>query len=215
MNANNPKKRLVCFDLGGVLINIHPSLEALCAKYQVPVLPELFAQTKVSRKTLKTAYHKGECNLRTYSKNLGEILENRYTPAQMLTLHKAEIIGAFDDTSTANLFEELTKAQYTVAILSNTCEAHWQQIITQYCFPQKTDYLFLSFEINEAKPAQTFYQIVEETTGFEPEHVIFFDDNDENVIAAQQRGWYAHQIIGGPPPLDQIQTILRRYEMLA
>ena len=92
MNANNPKKRLVCFDLGGVLINIHPSLEALCAKYQVPVLPELFAQTKVSRKKLKTTYHKGECNFRTYSKKLGEILGYLYISRVLAKTRRTPIL---------------------------------------------------------------------------------------------------------------------------
>jgi len=214
MNDNSPHERLVCFDLGGVLIQTYPSLEALCTAYQLPVLPALFAKTNESRKILKSAYHRGEYDVRTYSKKLGGILENRYTPTQMLTLHQAEIIGAFDDAETAHLFDALKEKGHAIAILSNTCEVHWQEIVTTYWFPRKTDHLFLSFELNENKPRETFYQIVEDVTTHEPRDIIFFDDSEENIRTAKERGWQAHQIIGGTPPLQQVQTILRRYELL-
>lgn len=214
MNDKSPHKEILfCFDLGGVLVQTHQSLEALCATHQLPILPELFAKTKVSRKILKSAYHRGEYDIRTYSKKLGGILENRYTSTQMLTLHKAEIIGAFNDAKTTHLFETLRQKGHTVAILSNTCEIHWQEIVTKYWFPRKTDHLFLSFDLSENKPRQTFYEIVENVTTHEPKNILFFDDSRDNVIAAEQRGWNAYQIVQGSPPLEQIDTVLKRHEI--
>ena len=75
------------------------------------------------------------------------------------------------------------------------------------------NYYFLSFEMRTTKPLPQYYYQVERETGNVTTDILFFDDSRDNVIAAGNRGWHAHQIVQGSSPLEQIETMLKRYEI--
>jgi putative hydrolase of the HAD superfamily len=83
-----------------------------------------------------------------------------------------------------------------IALLSNTNEIHWQQVLSQTdvfdCFSQ----LFLSFETGNAKPGAAAFLDVVEHFGCAPADVAFFDDNVNNVAAATAAGFRAKQVRG-------------------
>jgi HAD superfamily hydrolase (TIGR01509 family) len=75
-----------------------------------------------------------------------------------------------------------------VAVLSNTCSDHWRQIAA--CpWIKWVDYAFPSHELGIAKPSPEAFAAVESATQEAPEQILFFDDAEENIAAAAQRGW--------------------------
>jgi putative hydrolase of the HAD superfamily len=54
------------------------------------------------------------------------------------------------------------------------------------------DAIHYSADIGHAKPDAGFFATVENRTGFEGAHLLFFDDQERNVLAARERGWLAH-----------------------
>ncbi len=204
--------RLIAFDLGGVIVNIHHTFTDCVCSLGLPVFPKPIEKSKEGRLRLLAQYQSGDMSLLTYCQRLHIILERVYSVGQLSRIHRAQIIGLHDMKKTASLFTRLQKKGYEIAILSNTCDIHWQKII-EYMPILNVDYYFLSFEMCTTKPLPQYYHQVERETGNVTTDILFFDDSHENVIAAGDRGWHAHQIVQGSPPLEQIETMLKRYEI--
>lgn len=87
------------------------------------------------------------------------------------------------------LVEELKKDHRVVAG-TNTIEAHYQM------HDQQGDYeifheVYASHHIHLAKPDPAFLRWILDKEGFLPEHTIFIDDTEKNVISASSLGIYA------------------------
>lgn len=54
------------------------------------------------------------------------------------------------------------------------------------------DQRFISGELGCLKPEPEIYRIVERECGHAPERLLFTDDRDENILAAESRGWQGH-----------------------
>lgn len=96
----------------------------------------------------------------------------------------------------------LAQAGVPLGILSNTCDAHWQQITAHSLrwisrrFPTNV----LSFETGARKPEPAIYDAAARAARTAPESIFFVDDRIENVVAAQDAGFSAH-LFQGPRPL--------------
>lgn len=64
----------------------------------------------------------------------------------------------------------------------------WRELELEHHF----DAIHYSADIGHAKPAGEFFASVEDRTGFDGPHLLFFDDQERNVQAARERGWQAH-----------------------
>lgn len=101
-----------------------------------------------------------------------------------------------------NLFpgaETLLKSlacRHKVALLSNTNSVHWHQITQRTQVFSQFFKVFLSYEIGMHKPAVGIYRYVVEKMGCTPSDVIFFDDSELNVSAAQRFGIDARRVQG-------------------
>lgn len=51
------------------------------------------------------------------------------------------------------------------------------------------DYVWLSFKMGCQKPQNDIYEKVEKDCGLNPSDILFFDDSEKNISAAQKRGW--------------------------
>jgi putative hydrolase of the HAD superfamily len=58
------------------------------------------------------------------------------------------------------------------------------------------DAIHYSADIGHQKPEPAFFAAVENRTGFDGCHLLFFDDQERNVLAARERGWNAHMWTG-------------------
>jgi putative hydrolase of the HAD superfamily len=102
---------------------------------------------------------------------------------------KERILGL--QCGASELLVHLTKRKHSVALLSNTNDAHWSHIRTLDSF-DGVNHFFLSFQIGCQKPGPEIYRHVEQSTAISGTQIIFFDDDEANVRAALARGWDAH-----------------------
>jgi 2-haloacid dehalogenase len=61
-----------------------------------------------------------------------------------------------------------------------------------YSFMRKFDRDFISGHMGVIKPDPTIYQMLEDGSGLSGDALIFADDRDDNIVAANARGWKTH-----------------------
>ena len=82
------------------------------------------------------------------------------------------------------------KDDYSVWLLSNTNPCHFQDGIDgKFEFPHLVDGAIYSFDVGLRKPDEAIYKIAVSRAGTIPEKCIFIDDQQENVIAAENTGF--------------------------
>ena len=110
------------------------------------------------------------------------------------------------------LFELLASipSTLTVAALSNTSAAHWVHVESTGLTTQ-LDHLFLSHEIGHLKPDHKAFQAAVDGLQLPAEEIIFFDDNIDNVHAANAFGLKAHQALNP----SQAKQVLNQYGLLS
>eukprot|EP00439_Symbiodinium_sp_Y106_P088742 s1_g1278.t1 len=64
----------------------------------------------------------------------------------------------------------------------------WRDLELEHHF----DAIHYSAEIGHAKPNPDFFAAVEDRTGFDGPNLLFFDDQERNVVGARERGWHAY-----------------------
>jgi glucose-1-phosphatase len=191
MNFNKEEIKAVVFDFGNVIINI-----------DLQKTFEAFAQ--VSLKTaeqVKKAFEESEL-FRKYETGLFNDEEFREAVRQILgfPLSDTEIDTAWNalllDVPTER-FEYLEKLRHKLPIylLSNTssihiekCKVYLNKKFAYSDFTKVFSHAFLSYEMGLWKPDIAIYQKVIDQVNLKPHEVLFLDDNQENINAAQQFG---------------------------
>ncbi len=95
-----------------------------------------------------------------------------------------DLIGALEDLRRrANVGLSLATNQ------EHRRAAHlWRDLELEHHF----DAIHYSADIGHQKPNGEFFAAVEDRTGFDGPHLLFFDDQERNVSAARERGWHAY-----------------------
>jgi putative hydrolase of the HAD superfamily len=75
----------------------------------------------------------------------------------------------------------------------------WREMGMEHHF----DAIHYSAEIGHQKPDAEFYTGVENRTGFDGPALLFFDDQEKNVLAARKRGWRA-EVWKDPGTLERV-----------
>ncbi len=89
---------------------------------------------------------------------------------------------------------EMLRSRSNVGLSLATNQEHrrarhlWNEMGLEHRF----DAIHYSAEMGHAKPDPEFFAEVENRTGFDGPHLLFFDDQERNVLAARERGWQAH-----------------------
>src|SRR5262245_20990602 len=98
----------------------------------------------------------------------------------------------------------------TLACLSNTNSVHWPHIRDTLGLNGLLHYYYLSHEIGHLKPTRAAFEHVLADLGCPPSCVIFLDDNQLNVDAAQDVGIQAYRTVG----ITEVQTVLQSLGLL-
>ena len=104
----------------------------------------------------------------------------------------------------AEEFIQSVSKHYQLALLSNTNEVHWQQIVSSTPIFSSFAKTFLSFETGHHKPTVESYDQVISHFDCDPGAIFFLDDSPKNVRAAQQLRIDAHQVCG----IEQARAIV-------
>ena len=198
--------RLVCFDLGGVLVRIARDWTEACSR--AGVQPAGGADDAWARhQALMLRYETGELDEAGYL---------REVPACQVGMSNDHLTRVFDAwllglyPGVPELLDELRARGLRTACLSNTNERHYRTLFRtpEFAPLTKLDHLFASYEIRVMKPDERAYRHVERATGAAGGQVLFFDDKQENVKAARAIGWRAETIDPAADPVHQIRQFL-------
>ena len=187
---NNHIKTII-FDLGGVLMNLDfkRSIDAL---------------NKTGIKNIDSLIHQsGDKNI-IYQYRLGLISteEFRNLIRQSINVQNSCVLYCITNRWNKMLIDipqekldfllEL-HSNYTLYLLSNTNELHWQYGLDMFKYKGLTindffDKIFLSFEMHKSKPNRDIYEEIIKETNLNPSETLFIDDSKDNCIAAAAFG---------------------------
>lgn len=186
------KIKLVCFDIGGVLVRLAGGWEDACVRAGVPIKQGDVEWEK--HHLLMRKYERGHISSEEYFHSVNDCLKG---------ISQEQFKGAFDAwlremyEGAHELIEELKNKRVMTACLSNTNDRHWQALAGGkeiYMPILKLDHLFASHEIREAKPDIAAYKAVEKKLGLRGDEILFFDDREDNIEGARAAGWNAERI---------------------
>ncbi len=195
--------RIVCFDLGGVLLQIRHTWDEICEHLGVPGPPN--GPHPLNGFSAFREYQAGSIDAATYLQSLSGWFGGSVEEAEAIhgAILVADYPGAFE------LVGELEREGIFTCCFSNTNDLHWPVL----CDPVRHPAIgalrrrIASHEIGLAKPDPASYRAVEKLTPAGAE-IVFFDDSAENVAAANREGWTAFRVDPSKDPVRQVRSAL-------
>jgi len=187
------------FDLGGVIIDIEPIRVGHSFREMGVKNIEIVHEAAISR-GLYLDLEKGLITPAEFRDGLRAVSGLKLTDDQIDSAWNSMII-AFPK-SRFDLMKQL-KNNYNVFLLSNTNEIHYQYF-NQYvvknmganCLEEFFTKCFYSHQMKMRKPDQEIFIKMLDTLKIDPSETIYFDDIEENILAARELG--IHGIIHLP-----------------
>ena len=201
--------RLVCFDLGGVIIRICQTWEERVAAAGLEMRDTAhWDKIDPARDTLMVGYMTGILTGRQFAHQLSEALHGQYSPEEVTAIHDAWLIDEYEGVGA--IVDRLHQAGLDTAALSNTTNEHWARM-DEFPTVAQLKHRFASHELGLSKPEPAIYQHVEQQLGYTARQILFFDDAEENVIAARNVGWRAERVDPAGAPAQQIRNALTEH----
>ncbi len=212
--------KLVCFDWGGVILRICRSWQEGCERAGLPVRDGSTDESAMRRRhELAVRYQVGELSCDQFVTALAETTDGLYTPDEIRLIHDAWLIEEYDGVGDV-VSELVSHPTVSTGLLSNTNQLHWERHIEtsgkRADFPTVglLEHRHASHLLRLAKPDPAIYRAFERQTGFDGATILFFDDLEENVQAAQSVGWKSEQIDHTGDTAGQIRAYLRTHGIL-
>lgn len=196
-------ERIVCFDLGGVMIKISHTWGAAAERAGVALDAEFGAWGLMDSQSI-ARFQVGELSVDDYYSSLqAEFKLDSLTAAS--ALHAGILRDAYPGT--LKLVVDLHDAGIRTGCLSNTSRPHWQAMNSLERYPNIAllEVPVLSHEVGLEKPDERIYQRFEQDAEMKPTQILFFDDTAINIMAARARGWAAELI-------DPVQDTAKQME---
>ena len=178
----------VFFDIGGVLLNIHPER----------TIQHLNNCTGISKKIIKTAfsheihnkYEKGEINNQEFFQSIKRILPKTDSLCES-DFWEAWGMLLGEETSVSPVLRSCSK-HIPIWLLSNTNPYHIELGAKRFSFlPLVTGAVF-SYDVGYRKPDEDIFRIALNLAGKTPGEVFFIDDNLKNVNQARKMRLNSH-----------------------
>lgn len=177
---------LYIFDLGNVIIDIDFN-RVLGVWSDLGRVPLALLQSRFEMDDAFEQHERGEISDEEFAQRLCERLDVALSYEQFLAGWQAIFIGARAET--LMLMQQLRADGHRVVILSNTNQLHSHFWIEHY--PEVTaaaDAIYLSQELGMRKPEARIFEHLLQQEGYQSDRAVFFDDNAENIAAAQSLG---------------------------
>lgn len=189
------KKRVICFDLGDVLVHLRfeRCLQELCALSGMD-LAQAGDAARLFMGERGLYYNAGKMTPRDYLLELAK--QFGIAPARCDEIQAAwcSIFDLWPEMMA--LAQDCLDAGHEVWLLSNTDPLHFELLRPQMPVLSQMHGLHLSYEIGCVKPDPQFYLHFLQRTGYAPQDCLFLDDREENVAAARAVGIDAHLFVG-------------------
>ncbi len=183
--------KFVFFDMGKVLLHFDHQLlidqvATLSGTSPGDVKTLLFERPH----DLENRFERGELNSAEFHQAFCDLAD--------CNVGRDELMSAVADifwlnTPIVHVLTQLRVINFPMAILSNTCVAHWDFAVQNFAVIGKLFHnRVLSYEEKSMKPDGKIYEsairMAKEKVGCEPEEIFFTDDKPENVAAARELG---------------------------
>jgi len=174
---------ILLFDIGGVLVElggIETMLQWIDYKYKAEEIMEVWLASSAVR-----LFESGQCDSVTFAE---QIIREFSLPVSVDTF-----LTEFEGWPTRvfpggiRLLKTL-KQHYSLVSLSNTNEIHWPRIMNTLELKPLFDKQFPSHLTGLMKPDQEAFRNVIADLKMDPESILFFDDSETNIRAAQNIG---------------------------
>ncbi len=180
--------KFIYFDLGNVLISFDHSRAWQQIAGLTGIPPELVEQMLLNS-GLQTQYEKGEISTVEFHRYFCQKAQVSIS-VESLCFAASNIFDPLDDS--IQLLQTLSEAGHRLGLLSNTCDCHWQFLRDDVRFNflhSGFEQTVLSFVAGCMKPDADIYRIAARQANCDPESILFIDDLEENVRAAQSCGF--------------------------
>lgn len=206
--------KVVCFDLGGVLVRICQSWPEACLKAALERRHDEWLVSdawRAARRQLGDRYQSGAIDCATYYAGLAALSEGRFSAEEFERMHSAWTLDHYPGAHEA-------QPGVVTACLSNTNHAHWVRLVgadgrNEYPAVAALRLQLASHRLGCAKPDARIYALAYSlfadavaadavaadaappgAAPLRPSDVIFFDDLPANVQAARAAGWTAFEV---------------------
>ena len=199
MPRKRPNPKILLFDLGGVIVR-WVGIEALA---KLSGSSPQAVKSKLGQSTIFHQFERGFGSPKMFLRELIREFGLDISEAEMRRLWNSWVEKPYEGISDRLLN---LKSNFTTACLSNTNSLHWQHLNTYLPCDEFFNHSYASHIIHEAKPDLACYEHVCKDLGVTPQDIWFFDDTNENVLAAQKMGMTALKVdpkLGVIPLLDK------------
>jgi glucose-1-phosphatase len=185
--------RVVLFDLGGVLVELG-GVSTVISWMADPVSTEELFRMWLTSPAVR-AFESGRIDPSLFAEQL--ILEMSFQVERDALLEEFARwpVGTFPGA--LELLARVPR-RYTRATLSNTNSLHWPLVMGQMKLESAFDHHFASHLTGKIKPDEEAFQHVTKALGCSADEVLFLDDNQLNIDAAQKCGMHAVRVKGVP-----------------
>lgn len=192
--------RVVCFDLGGVLVRITLDIAEAATRAGVVISgsPGMFMDYPPF-----IEFQAGRLPEPDYLSGLGSILG--CSAEEALAVHNHILVEPYDGT--LELIRSLEGDGVVCGCLSNTNAPHWREMRDGARFPNvsRLSVAVASHEHRMEKPDTEIFERFRELADWpDPAEIAFFDDTPLNVEAARRLGWQAWLIDPTGNPAEQL-----------
>ena len=180
--------RLVCFDLGGILVRLRGSWLHCCKMAGVATSDIFAGYGELPLPDSALAFDTGKITELEFAQAVS-VMFPQYTPDQVFAVLDVWLDGLY--TGAGALIDMIHTAGLATACLSNTNERHWREMPGggRYGDLDRLRYRFASCHFGERKPDENAFRHVERSLKLLPHQIVYFDDRAENVEASKHRGW--------------------------
>ncbi|MFK7883185.1 MAG: HAD family hydrolase [Phycisphaerales bacterium] len=206
--------RVVCFDWGGVVLQICGSWAEGCERAGLPVRGKSTQKKAMdAREKLNRRYQTGQMSDKAYFRLIGEASDGKYDAEEVEKIHHAWLIE--DYKGAEELIEEINDVpKVATSLLSNTNNLHWVRREEEFTAASKIEHQWASHLFGLAKPDEKIYSAFERRVSATGAQILFFDDLADNIAAAKEMGWQAELIDPTKDPVKQMRKHLKKQGVL-
>jgi HAD superfamily hydrolase (TIGR01509 family) len=198
--------QIVLFDLGGVLVEVD-SVAALQQVLGQQLPPEEVWQRWLTASTWVSTFESGQCTPAAFAAGIVTEWGLAVTAEAFLDNFRQWPRRLFPGVQE---MLALLAQRCTLACLSNTNSIHWPHIRDTLGLNGLLHHYYLSHEIGHLKPTRAVFEYVLADLRCPPSGVLFLDDNQLNVEAAQAVGIQAYRTVG----IAEVQKVLHSLGLL-
>lgn len=212
--------RIVCFDIGGVLVQHRRTWREGCEAAGLPIRGSAESESVARlRKDLARQFTIGAIDEAAFCLRMSEAGNHLYSPAEIRLIHHAWLGPEYPGVGDV-VRRLVDSGRVATGILSNTNAAHWARLEpsaagpAEFPTPSLLSNRHASHLLGAMKPDAEAFAAFERHTGFAGPEILFLEDLPDNLAAAAARGWTCHAIDFTRPTADQIESALAAHGIL-